>query len=115
CGILAHVTADTEQQPEVVPVSLVDASFDVVLWGYSRTQVRDCLTELERQLAELIEERERSVELVRRLARAEQEADALRARLAGVPPIVHQVGSQVQGIMALAEREAAELRDAAHA
>jgi hypothetical protein len=106
------VTADTEQ-PEVVPVSLVDSSFDVALWGYNRGQVRDCLTELERQLAELITARDRAAELAVRLARAEQEAATLRARLAGVPPIVHHIGNQVQGILALAEREAAELREAA--
>jgi DNA repair exonuclease SbcCD ATPase subunit len=107
------VTADTEK-PETVPVSLVDSSFDVALWGYSRTQVRNCLTELEQQLAELIGERDRATELAGRLARAEEEIATLRARLAGVPPVVHQVGSQVKGIMAMAEREAAELREAAY-
>lgn len=106
------VTADTEKS-DVVPVSLVDSSFDVALWGYNRGQVRDCLTELERQLAELISERDRAAELAVRLADAEREVATLRARLAGVPPVVHHVGSQVQGIMALAEREAAELREAA--
>lgn len=97
-----------------MPLSLVDSSFDVVLWGYNRTQVRHCLCELEQQLVELIAERARNAELARRLERTEQEVLALRARMAGVPPIIHRVGNQVQGIMALAEQEAAELREAAY-
>jgi cell division septum initiation protein DivIVA len=110
---LKDVTTDTD--PPAAPVGLVDSSFDVALWGYHRTQVRRCLAELQQQLAELIAERDRVAELTERLTAAEQEAATLRARLAGVPPAVHQVGTQVQGIMQMAEREAAEVREAAYA
>lgn len=89
-----------------------ESTFEVVLWGYHKGQVEECLAELEQQITTLYAAGE---ELRSELARLEEERSILRSRLCGVPPTVHHLGEQVQTIVGLAEREAAEVREAAYA
>lgn len=102
-------------EPSAERIPVIDTSFEVVLWGYDRPQVHRCMAELEAHLAEMFGHRQRADEMAEKLSRAEAQIEMLRAQLAGVSPAVHQVGAQVQGIVELAEREAAAIRARAEA
>ncbi|MGA8113685.1 MAG: hypothetical protein WCA46_08490 [Actinocatenispora sp.] len=86
--------------------------FDVVLWGYDRDQVARCIGDLEEQLTLLYADQRRAAELGTALERARTEIMGLRARLSGVPA-VHQIGAEVETILAAAERQALEIRASA--
>lgn len=86
--------------------------FEVVLWGFDRDQVARCIHDLEEQLTLLYADQRRAAELGAALERARTEIMGLRARLSGVPS-VHQIGTEVETILAAAERQALEVRAAA--
>lgn len=83
--------------------------FEVVLWGYDRDQVRDCLLDLEERLTVLYAEQRRAERLDAELAHCRREVADLRARLSGVP-VVHQVGTEVAEILQTAEQQALAIR-----
>jgi cell division septum initiation protein DivIVA len=86
--------------------------FEVVLWGYDRDQVNECLHELEERLTALYAEQRRAFELDTELEHCRREVADLRARLSGVP-VVHQIGTQAAEILVTAERQAVAIRAAA--
>jgi len=87
-------------------------TFEVVLWGYDRSQVEACITQLEGQLTGLYDEQRRVQDLTAELERLRVENGDLRARTSGIPA-VRPVGSKVEQILALAEEQALEVRTAA--
>ncbi|HEY3504440.1 MAG TPA: hypothetical protein VGN37_16880 [Actinocatenispora sp.] len=91
------------------PGQSLTGGFEVVLWGYDRHQVDQCMTQIEDQLTALYDEQQRAIELAAELQRSRSEIVDLRARLAGVP-VVHHVGGKVEEILTAAEQQAVEIR-----
>lgn len=83
--------------------------FEVVLWGYDRTQVDQCIAELEDRLTALYGEQRRADRLDAELGRSRVEIADLRARLCGVP-LVHSVGEEMAHVLRVAERQAVDMR-----
>jgi len=83
--------------------------FEVVLWGYDRAQVNQCIGELEDRLAALYDDQLRADDLESQVRRLREQLAVLRAKLPRVPA-AHPASDDVAGILASAEREAAEIR-----
>jgi hypothetical protein len=94
----------TQEQPRLLP----GGGFEVVLWGYHRTEVDRCIGELESRLTELYAEQERTADLAAELERCRAENLEMQAKLSGVA-LVHRVVVKVEDILVAAERKAVEI------